>query len=182
MPARSVRPRRTLSCLAPVVLVLAACVSADRGGADPPPPEPHAGAPTAAEGASPGAAAADPDTGPDPALAASGAHGVTRGGTFWVEWEPAPAPIPVNEPFELLVRVYADGERTELLDDVLVNVTGWMPGHGHGMHRKARVVSRREGVHRVRGMLFHMSGFWELNVDVTRQFYSERVTFPVELP
>ena len=45
-----------------------------------------------------------------------------------------------------------------------LRVEGWMPGHGHGMLRQAVVDELGDGRYRVRGMLFHMPGLWELRV------------------
>lgn len=90
--------------------------------------------------------------------------GVSERALFEVEVRPAPDPIPLNEPFELAVTVRVrEVEGSELLSRTL-RVEGWMPGHGHGMLRQAQVDELGDGRYRVRGMLFHMPGEWELRV------------------
>lgn len=98
-----------------------------------------------------------------------------------------PSPIPLNEPFELVVEVR--DRSGAAAQDISLEVTGWMPGHGHGMLRMTEILPIGEGLYRVRGMLFHMGGKWEIRVAVAWEERSEEflqvkrdgVTFPVEL-
>jgi hypothetical protein len=89
----------------------------------------------------------------------------TEQGTFSVRWASKPHPIPINEPFELVLDVLGPAA------DLTLEVEGWMPGHGHGMVRTPRVTPLGEGPmgeerFQVRGMLFHMEGAWELRVAI----------------
>ena len=90
--------------------------------------------------------------------------GVSTRGLFEVEVSTSPDPIPLNQPFELDVRLTSDGAPPSADVSWTLRVEGWMPGHGHGMLRQAVVDELGNGRYRVRGMLFHMPGLWELRV------------------
>lgn len=104
-----------------------------------------------------------------------------------VEWRSEPAPIPINEPFELYVRAL-DGTG-DVPPGASLSVEGWMPGHGHGMLRQPVATLQPDGWFHVEGMLFHMAGAWELRTRVGWRedsgehfaILSEVVTFEVEL-
>ncbi|MAG63046.1 hypothetical protein CMO84_05930 [Candidatus Woesearchaeota archaeon] len=82
----------------------------------------------------------------------------TENNNFQVRWASQPHPIPINEPFEIILDVLGPEA------DLTLEVEGWMPGHGHGMVRTPRVTPLGQGRYRVQGMLFHMEGAWELRV------------------
>ena len=90
--------------------------------------------------------------------------------------------IPENEPFELDVRLYHDAERTRPLTGAENVGSAWMPDHGHGMNRRPEATEVEPGRYRVRGMLLHMGGFWQLFIDVIAGGVSERAQFELELP
>ena len=90
--------------------------------------------------------------------------GVSTRGLFEVEVSTSPDPIPLNQPFELDVRLTSAGAPPSADVSWTLRVEGWMPGHGHGMLRQAVVDELGDGRYRVRGMLFHMPGLWELRV------------------
>jgi len=92
--------------------------------------------------------------------------GLTQRGVFEVELRPSPDPIPLNVPFELSVILRSGVDSTQALPGRTLLVEGWMPGHGHGMLRQSQVDDLGDGRYRVRGMLFHMPGAWELRVKV----------------
>jgi len=92
--------------------------------------------------------------------------GVTERGLFVVEVEVVPGPVHLNEPFELSVTLKAGAEPARVLPGRTLLVEGWMPGHGHGMLRQSQVDDLGDGRYRVRGMLFHMPGEWELRIKV----------------
>ena len=92
--------------------------------------------------------------------------GVTQRGLFAVEAEVVPGPVPLNVPFELSVTLKAGVEPAQALPGRTLLVEGWMPGHGHGMLRQSQVDDLGDGRYRVRGMLFHMPGEWELRIKV----------------
>ena len=82
----------------------------------------------------------------------------TENNNYQVRWASQPHPIPINEPFEIVLDVLGPEANLTL------EVDGWMPGHGHGMVRTPRVTPLGQGRYQVRGMLFHMEGAWELRV------------------
>ena len=88
--------------------------------------------------------------------------GVSTRGLFEVEVRTSPDPIPLNQPFELDVIVTSEGAPPKDEVSWTLRVEGWMPGHGHGMLRQPQVDELGDGRYRVRGMLFHMPGLWEL--------------------
>jgi len=93
-------------------------------------------------------------------------NGLTQRGVFEVEVRPSPDPIPLNVPFELSVLLRSGADSAQALPGRTLLVEGWMPGHGHGMLRQSQVEDLGDGRYRVRGMLFHMPGSWELRVKV----------------
>jgi len=101
---------------------------------------------------------------------------------FSARYSSRPAPIPLNELFELELEIASDGGPATELD---VRVSGWMPDHGHGTNYQARTTELGEGHYRVRGLLFHMPGLWELYVDVVdvtdTTVRTDRLRFEVNL-
>jgi len=93
-------------------------------------------------------------------------RGLTQRGVFEVEVRPSPDPIPLNAPFELSVVLRSGADPAQALPGRTLLVEGWMPGHGHGMLRQSQVDDLGDGRYRVRGMLFHMPGAWELRIKV----------------
>ena len=87
----------------------------------------------------------------------------TDQGTFRVELETVPNPAPLNEHFRLRLRVYRGDQPAT---DVAVIADADMPAHKHGMNTKPVTHDRGDGVFETEGMLFHMSGAWELYVNV----------------
>jgi len=104
--------------------------------------------------------------GADEAQAPARIAGRTARGLFEVEVEIQGGGIPLNEPFELGVSLRSGADPGQLLPGRTLLVEGWMPGHGHGMLRQSQVDDLGGGRYRVRGMLFHMPGEWELRIKV----------------
>lgn len=100
------------------------------------------------------------------------------GGRFDVEWSADPG-IVFNEPFELDCSVrLVSGEPA---DGVQVTASAWMPAHRHGMVRQARTEALGDGRYRVRGMLLHMDGHWQLFIDLGLDGTFERASFDLLL-
>ena len=99
----------------------------------------------------------------------------SSGGEYVIEYVSRPDPIPLNEPFELQVRVLdaagSVAQGVELFADAR------MPAHRHGMNTAARVERLPDGGFLVRGLLLHMSGHWELYLDVSRDGATDRAQF-----
>ena len=103
-------------------------------------------------------------------------------GMFTAAWRVADrASIPDNEPFELDVLLFEHADVEKPMSGAELVVSGWMPDHGHGMNRQPLATEVAPGRYRVRGMLFHMSGFWQLFIDVIQGGVSERAQFDVQV-
>jgi DNA-binding beta-propeller fold protein YncE len=100
---------------------------------------------------------------------------------YEVTCTPRPSPIPLNEPFDLDVRISGHQERKLSVADVTLNVDARMPAHGHGMNTLPRVQKNGDGTFTVTGLLFHMPGHWELYFDVTRGKATQRAQIDVDL-
>lgn len=104
---------------------------------------------------------------------------VTTGGDWRVTWASSPDPIPFDEPFELLIDVETAAGQAILPAELTVSVGATMPAHGHGMTTDP-VVEVESDHFRATGMLFHMTGRWELEIAVQDGDGTVgRVTFPV---
>lgn len=95
-------------------------------------------------------------------------------GAVRVAWVAQPAPV-VGRPFALQVFVCpADLE--------LLRVDAQMPEHRHGMNYRTSLQHLGRGLWRVDGLLWHMSGRWELSLDVRHQGVPQRLLHSVQLP
>lgn len=112
--------------------------------------------------------------------AATARTAVTAGGQIRVRYEPRPDPIPLNEPFSIRIVVESVAAAAAPADR-RVEVRGWMPAHLHGMTLTPMVKPAGDGVWEAEGMLFHMSGHWQLFIDVMDAGKRDRATFDVEL-
>ncbi|MEE8141931.1 MAG: hypothetical protein V3T77_02410 [Planctomycetota bacterium] len=102
-------------------------------------------------------------------------------GAFYVTYQPLPDPIPLNEPFALVVVVFQDPEHRKAAADVSLEVDAAMPQHRHGMTLEPQVEAHGAGSFTVQGMLFHMPGRWELYFDITQGPVTERAQLDVKL-
>ena len=102
----------------------------------------------------------------------------SNGGHYTVELVTTPSPIQVNQPFDVDVRVMPKSGGAA---DLGVQVDARMPAHFHGMPRMAKVTRGKGDTWKAEGLLFHMSGLWELYVDITRGGTTERAQMDVEL-
>ncbi len=91
--------------------------------------------------------------------------GATDGGSFLVEYETDPSPIPLSEPFTM--RTLVTEPNGMWVEDATVVVNAEMPDHGHGMNTAPTTTYEGDGVYVTEGMLFHMPGDWQINIDIT---------------
>ena len=96
-------------------------------------------------------------------------------GPVQAAWQALPQTIAVGRPFALLVTLCPAQAQ-------LLRVDATMPEHRHGMNYRASVEALGEGRWRVEGLLWHMSGRWELTLDVQQQGAEYRLRQSVELP
>lgn len=101
----------------------------------------------------------------------------TDGGTWTVHWSPSPDPIPLNEVFSIDATVL-DGSGAPVVDASLVANAG-MGSHGHGMNTVPETTAGGDGTFLVEGMLFHMTGAWQITFDITHGDTLERATAEV---
>ena len=108
----------------------------------------------------------------------AGWHEIKSGaGGFSLRIRSEPEPIPLNEPFTLLLeRTDAAGAAAERM-----RVDAVMPEHRHGTNTQARVQALDAGRYRVAGLLFHMAGQWEIHFDVLREDVWERAQWDVQV-
>ena len=102
--------------------------------------------------------------------------GATDGGTYFLEYETEPSPIPLSEDFTMRTRVTDASGRW--IEDATVVVNALMPAHGHGMNTIPSTAYAGEGWYLTEGMLFHMPGDWQLIIDITADGAVETSTLP----
>jgi hypothetical protein len=105
----------------------------------------------------------------------------TNGGSWRVLWRAKPAVIPRGQTFAIDAWVFALGDPARPASDATLRVDAWMPDHLHGMTRVPTVAKRDDGGFTVEGLLFHMSGTWEIDFDVVAGSVAERGQARVEL-
>ena len=127
----------------------------------------------------PAAPAASQELDPEP-VAVRTFEALSRAGTYRVRWSSAEGAIPLNETFELRVEVERADDATPVRGaEVIVNAA--MPDHGHGMLREPRSSELADGTYRVEGMLLHMTGYWQVFVDVIDNGVAETADFELTL-
>lgn len=99
-------------------------------------------------------------------------------GTYRVHYTPNPDPIPLNEHFEIEVRVESNHGNTV---PKRIEIRADMPAHGHGINTEPSIQDNGDGTYSVKGLLFHMKGDWELYVDIIDGPLRESAIFPITL-
>ena len=88
-----------------------------------------------------------------------------------------PDPVPLNVPFTLVLeRMDAPVEEASAAS---LRVSAVMPEHRHGMNTQARLERIDGRRSRVSGLLFHMTGHWEIHFDRLRDGVWERAQWDV---
>lgn len=106
--------------------------------------------------------------------AAPGAQ-VLREAGVQVQWQPVPAVITVGKAFALDISVCPTSAE-------LTRVDASMPEHRHGMNYRPSLKSLGGGRWRAEGLLWHMSGRWELRLDLKHQGQDLQLRQSVTLP
>lgn len=106
---------------------------------------------------------------------------MSNAGHYLVRWCTLPEPLPLNEPFEVRVRVQRSNGDPVPDATCRVAVDAAMPHHGHGMNVQPELIPNADGSHSARGMLFHMGGAWTLYFDITEGGITERAQTIFEL-
>ena len=100
---------------------------------------------------------------------------------YFVAFRTTPDPIPLNEPFQMHVRVFDNSQPPQPVEGVDLSVDARMPHHRHGMNREPMITRLQGGEFIVQNMLLHMPGYWELYFDIERDGVTERAQTSVEL-
>lgn len=96
-------------------------------------------------------------------------------GDVQADWKVDGAPIAVGRHFAIEVQLCPAGA-------VLARANATMPEHRHGMNYRPSVKPLGDGRWRVEGLMFHMPGRWELQLDVRAGERSERLLDTITLP
>lgn len=91
-----------------------------------------------------------------------------QAGGVQAAWKVVGAPIAVGSLFAIEVQLCPAGV-------ALARVDATMPEHRHGMNYRPGVKPLGDGRWRVEGLMFHMPGRWELQLDVQAGGRSERL-------
>jgi hypothetical protein len=84
---------------------------------------------------------------------------VAAGGPVRLAWRTEPAAVVAGEPFVLIIKTCPPQAR-------LLAVDATMPEHRHGMNYAPSLKALGDGRWRAEGLLWHMSGRWELRLEV----------------
>jgi len=103
----------------------------------------------------------------------------TDGGGYYVSYIPDPDPIPLNDYFNIQVEVTSIDDPNTLLTTPEVVVTAEMPEHNHGMPSEPSMFQEGD-IWMAEGMLFQMTGYWNIMVYVTGDGGTEMAEFPVD--
>ncbi len=103
------------------------------------------------------------------------AGSVLTDGTLQLAWRPQPQALRVGQPFELIVS-------TCPANATLLSVDASMPEHRHGMNYRPSVHALGDGRWRAEGLLWHMSGRWELVLVVQAGDRQHTLKHSVTLP
>ena len=101
-----------------------------------------------------------------------------EGERYVVAYTTVPAPIVAGEHFAV---DFAVCPRAGVAPPDSVRVDATMPEHRHGMNYRPEIVASKNGRYRADGLLFHMSGRWDLTFDLTTTAGTERLTGTVQL-
>lgn len=101
---------------------------------------------------------------------------------YRVSYLPDTDPIPLNAHFRLRVNIQDLSTSRPPEPPLTLSADADMPEHNHGMQITPAVEYLGEGQYEVKGLLFHMAGYWELKLDVfNTEGQKETVVFGVEV-
>ena len=93
---------------------------------------------------------------------------VMTDGPVQAAWQAEAGAIAVGRPFVIIVLLCP-------ADAQLLRVDASMPEHRHGMNYRTSLKPLGDGRWRVEGLLWHMSGRWELRLDLQSQGLEHRL-------
>lgn len=78
--------------------------------------------------------------------------------------------------------LHIENESGAEIEGALIDVSGGMPEHNHGLPTKPRVTEELGGGdYKLEGMRFHMSGYWEIVVTITTEYGDSTVIISLRL-
>ena len=119
--------------------------------------------------------------GEDREAPSKGWSALTTGGSYRVEIEADPFPIPLNEMFSMHFRIIDGQTDDQPVSGAVVTASARMPEHQHGTNLQPRITSHGDGTATGVGFLWHMEGKWELRVGVASGGSMEWAVFPFKL-
>lgn len=128
-----------------------------------------------------GAEQASVDRGAPKAVPAStGGRIPSQAGRYRVELRPLESDVALGELHTWRLRIArSDGGD---IGDATVSFDGGMPSHGHGLPTAPRLVPQHErGDYFVEGVRFHMSGAWELRVELQDESGRDLAVLPIDV-
>jgi len=106
----------------------------------------------------------------------------TGSGRYVVALEPPKPDVHLNQiqTWRITLRT-ASGQ---LVQGAMIDVSGGMPQHGHGLPTQPQVVEQRgdAGHYLLEGLKFSMTGWWVIKLEVRSPIGTDAVTFNVVLP
>lgn len=100
-------------------------------------------------------------------------------GHYIVQWHLASKDIPYNEYFSIALTIKEPLKAIHY--DVDIAVDAGMKAHNHGMHTRAVIKRIDQKNFIAEGMLFHMRGKWQIEIDITRGITRDKAIIEVEL-
>ncbi len=101
---------------------------------------------------------------------------------YRVSYVPETDPIPLNAHFRLRVNIQDLSTSRAPEPPMTLTADADMPEHNHGMQTTPETDYFGQGQYEIKGLLFHMAGYWELKLDVLNaEGQKETVVFGVEV-
>lgn len=107
-------------------------------------------------------------------------HWKSQRGLFHVSYQSALSPLQINKLHAWTLHIEnADGSA---LLGAQLEVSGGMPTHDHGLPTQPRVTEELgDGDYRLDGLRFHMTGAWEITINIDADGKSDTVVINVNL-
>ena len=100
-------------------------------------------------------------------------------GVYTVSFKSSLDPIEINRIHSWVLHVFADGKP---ITGAAISVSGGMPAHDHGLPTRPRVTEElNQGSYRLDGIRFHMSGEWEVTVEISAGGQSDTAVITLQL-
>ena len=116
---------------------------------------------------------------PEQAAGESPLEWVSERGIYEVSFESSLQPIEINQIHTWVLHITAKGVPVVNAE---VSVVGGMPAHDHGLPTRPRVREEfGDGDYRLEGMRFHMSGAWEISIEIEANGKTDTVIIALQL-